>query len=207
MADMLPPEELFDVFLSHSHVDAEVVEALAVRLEDESNFRVWLDRWVLVPGEHWQQMIARALDQARTCAVCIGDRTPQGWFGEEVQRALNRQVRDPSFRVIPVLLPNSSTVNVDEFLELRTWVDFRNGTEDPTAFHHLVSGIQGTAPGRGPRGAEPADRLQEQIVEELRNLQQLRNLGLIEEIIYREAQRKVLEKVIRPLPTARGIQP
>ena len=203
---MLPQDETFDVFLSHSHLDAETVEGLARRLEDEGQFHVWLDRWVLIPGETWQQAIARALDQVRTCAVCVGDQTPRGWFKEEVERALNRQARDPSFRVIPVLLPNSATVNIDDFLELRTWVDFRNGLQDSMAFHFLVSGIRGIAPGRRPEGTETTDSQQEQIIEELTKLQQLRKQGLIEDTILLEFQRKILKKMIKPSQIPRGIQ-
>ena len=32
------------VFLSHSRQDAEIVEALAKRLEDDAGLRVWLDK-------------------------------------------------------------------------------------------------------------------------------------------------------------------
>ncbi len=149
--------ELFDVFLSHSHEDAEWVEKLAKRLEDDAELRVWLDKWIAVPGEHWQQAMARGLDQAKTCAVCIGDQTPEGWFREEFERALNRQTKDKSFRVIPVLLPNAKTINVDVFLELRTWVDFRTGLHDSRAFHRLVSGIRGVPPGRGPEEEMKSD--------------------------------------------------
>ena len=48
-------EALYDVFLSHSHRDAEGVEALARWLQAEAGLSVWLDRWVLVPGEEWVQ--------------------------------------------------------------------------------------------------------------------------------------------------------
>ena len=51
---------MYDAFLSHSHEDAEIVEALATRLEDDAGLRVWLDKWVLVPGEPWRQAIAAA---------------------------------------------------------------------------------------------------------------------------------------------------
>lgn len=50
--------DIFDVFLSHAHADAEAVETLGARLEDEAQLRVWLDRWVLIPGEHWQQKMS-----------------------------------------------------------------------------------------------------------------------------------------------------
>jgi hypothetical protein len=105
----------YDTFLSHSHIDATWVEQLAARLEDDNSLRVWLDKWVLVPGEPWQQAMARGLDEAASCCVVVGANTPDGWFREEVQRALNRQVADPTFRVIPVLAPTGSPENLPEF--------------------------------------------------------------------------------------------
>jgi hypothetical protein len=65
-----------------------------------------------------------------------------------VERALDRQAKDDQFRVIPVILPGGSSVFVDGFLNLRTWVDFSAGLADPDAFHRLVCGIQGVPPGR-----------------------------------------------------------
>ena len=49
--EMKMEEELFDVFLSHSHSDADAVEMLAKRLEDTEGLKVWLDKWTLIPGE------------------------------------------------------------------------------------------------------------------------------------------------------------
>jgi len=140
----------FDVFLSHAHVDAEVVEKLGTRLADEGGLCVWLDRWVLVPGELWEQGLAKALAEAASCAVCIGSKTPSGWFNQEIQRALNRQTREPNFRVIPVILPGGDESLVDNFLELRTWVQFKEGIEDHDALRRLISGIKGVSPGRQP---------------------------------------------------------
>ena len=140
-----------DAFLSHSHADAAIVEQLARKLEDEAGLTVWLDQWFLVPGEPWRRAMARGLDEAGCCVVCVGDRTPRGWIDEEIGRALSIQVSGRSYRVIPVLLPGADPSYVDAFLELRTWVDFRNGLDDADAFHRLVSGIRGVPPGRGPR--------------------------------------------------------
>jgi hypothetical protein len=130
----LPDEKEFDAFLSHSHADAEWVERLAQRLEDECGFRVWLDRWHLVPGESWQQEMAIGLDRAKTCIVCVGSTTPQGWFRQEIERALDIQSKDNGFRVIPLLLPDVSAQNVLQFLSLRTWADFRHGKDEQYAY-------------------------------------------------------------------------
>lgn len=190
-------KELFDVFLSHSHEDAEWVEKLAKRLEDDAKLRVWLDKWIAVPGEHWQQAMARGLDQAKSCAVCIGDQTPEGWFREEIERALNRQTKDKSFRVIPVLLPIAKTINVDDFLELRTWVDFKDGLHDSRAFHRLVSGIRGVSPGRGPEEEMKSDSQHIMVREKLIQIRQLRVERLIDDDIALEGQRKLVDILIK----------
>jgi len=142
--------EQFDVFLRYSQGDAQWVEERAERLEDEAGLHVWLDKWIAVPGNILQQEIACGLDQARSCAVFISEDTPVGWFREEIQKALDRQTNEPSFRVIPVLLPGAEMSNLNNFLELRTAVRF-DKLDPAYAFHVLVSGIQGRSPGRWPR--------------------------------------------------------
>src|SRR4051812_33930186 len=98
-------DDTFDVFMSHSHADAEDVEELAHRLVDERGLRPWYDRWELVPGEPFQPAMAKGLRASRTCAVCLGKKPPEGWFGTEIQKALNRQqqreAEGRTFRVIP----------------------------------------------------------------------------------------------------------
>lgn len=188
--------ETFDVFLSHAHIDAEIIEALAVKLEGEAGLRVWLDRWILIPGEHWQQEMARGLDQAKTCAVCIGQNTPKGWFREEIERALNRQTKDKSFRVIPVILPSGDPTVIDDFLELRTWVDFRNGIYDKYAFHVLVSGIKGMPPGKNlyQKNLDSVDL--EPIRTKLKRIRMLREEQLIDDDIALEYQRRLIDEII-----------
>ncbi|NOZ83992.1 MAG: toll/interleukin-1 receptor domain-containing protein [Epsilonproteobacteria bacterium] len=187
-------DRTFDVFLSHSHIDSEYTEDLAEMLEDKAGLSVWLDKWILVPGEHWQQEMARGLEGASSCAVCIGSETPSGWFTEEIERALNRQAKDKSFRVIPVLLPNSQKVNVDNFLELRTWVDFENDIQNAYAFHILISGIRGVAPGRF-KERNDADSLHKQVRNNLLKIRELRDEHLIDVEIAQEYQRRLIDKL------------
>jgi len=184
----------FDAFLSHSHDDAPWVESLARRLEDECGFKVWLDRWTLIPGKSWQQAMAKGLQEASSCAVCIGDKTPRGWFQEEIERAVDRQTKDPDFRVIPVLLPLAAADYVPDFLSLRTWADFRNGNDEKYALHVLKQGIKGEPIGRWPLGESVAqfDELQtyeKKIIE----LRRLHALGLHDEVVI-EFERRILTK-------------
>lgn len=191
------PDETFDVFLSHAHTEAEAVESIAVRLEDEFGLRIWLDRWILIPGKHWQQEMARGLDQARTCAVCVGSNTPSGWFREEIERALNRQTKDKAFGVIPVILPNGDRGSIDDFLELRTWVDFKKGLEDADAFHVLVSGVRGVPPGRRLRDNMHQSADLASLKAKLSRIRDLRVERLIDEEIALEYQRRLLDELVK----------
>jgi TIR domain-containing protein len=188
--------QTFDVFLSHAHIDAALVGELAKRLTDDAAFDVWLDRWILVPGGHWQQEMAKGLNYARTCAVCIGKQTPQGWFREEIEHALNRQAKDQSFRVIPVILPGGDQNIIDNFLALRTWVDFSGGLANEETFHILVSGIKGVPPGRAPQTQDADEHKMRFVREQLARIRALRSEQLIDDMIALEYQRRLLDRMI-----------
>jgi TIR domain len=191
-------DERFDVFLSHAHTEAEAVEIIGAKLEDEAGLKVWLDKWILIPGEHWQQDMAKGLGQAKTCAVCVGSTTPSGWFREEIEKALNRQTRNRGFRVIPVILPGGNHELVDNFLELRTWVEFKQGLDDVDALHMLVCGVRGVPPGRrlNNRKNQQSDELVS-VKMKLSKIRNLRDERLIDEQIALEYQRRLLDEIVK----------
>ena len=79
------------------------------------------------------------------------------WQNKEMRTALAKQVKNRSFRVIPVLLPGGPESELDElseFLSSLTWVDFRTGLHDEDAFRRLLAGIRGKAPGPGEEARE-----------------------------------------------------
>ncbi|MBV9690740.1 MAG: protein kinase [Ktedonobacteraceae bacterium] len=189
------PPDRADVFLSYSDKDAAWVEDLAKQLEDKHDIKIWLDKWMSVPGQSRQQAKALGLDQAPCCVVCVGKQTPDAWFKQEIQLALDRQSKDKSFRVIPVLLPDASDINVDDFLELNTSVDFRN-SDGEYAFYRLVCGIKGVAPGRWPpRETTMTAQTSTITIDMLQELRQFRKEQLISDALADEYGRVVLEKV------------
>ncbi len=134
----------YHVFLSHSSADKPAVEQLARRLRDEAHLNPFLDKWHLVPGAPWQPALVQALEASETAAIFIGPSGPGPWHNEELQVALVKAARRRNdFRVIPVLLPGSTPEQLDGFLGLRTWVDFRKGLDSEADFARLVAGIQG----------------------------------------------------------------
>lgn len=186
----------YDVFLSHSHNDAEQIEYIAEILEDEYNLKVWLDKWILIPGEKFIQAMSKGLDEANTCAVFVGSSTPRGWFKEEIDKALNKQNGNKSFRVIPVLLPESNPSFLNDFLELRTWAKFVDDLNDKRSIHELVCGIQGIPPGRSFLN-ERKTNIEIKLKDKLKKVNDLHKQQLIEESIKLEYQRKILEKLIK----------
>jgi WD40 repeat protein/energy-coupling factor transporter ATP-binding protein EcfA2 len=143
----------YDVFLSHNSADKPAVEAIARRLREEGGLTPFLDKWHLIPGEPWQEALEEAIDASGSCAVFLGPAGLGSWENEEMRAALDIRVQQPEFRVIPVLLPGANLPErgrLPRFLARLTWVDFRPGLDDPDAFHRLVCGIQGIAP--GPEG-------------------------------------------------------
>lgn len=139
----------YDVFLSHNSADKPAVEHLAQKL-CEAGLQPFLDKWHLIPGEPLQEALEAALDHSRTCAVFVGPGGLGSWENEEMRVALDERTQTPGFRVIPVLLPDAQMPErgrLPRFLSRVVWVDFRPGLEDPDAFHRLICGIKGIAPG------------------------------------------------------------
>ncbi|MBL8190572.1 MAG: toll/interleukin-1 receptor domain-containing protein [Acidobacteria bacterium] len=60
----------YDVFLSHSVKDKPIVRELAERLRKDG-LKVWLDEWVLKPGDHVQAKVEEGLEQSRVLVLCM----------------------------------------------------------------------------------------------------------------------------------------
>lgn len=117
------PAGRIDVFLSYKSTDHEIVEPIAEGLTARG-LVPFLDRWDLEPGKRWRPELERVLESCGAVAVCLGP----GGMGDvqklEVDVALGRLSKDPSFPVIPVLLPEGEKPT--GFLGQLTWVDLRH---------------------------------------------------------------------------------
>lgn len=132
----------FDVFLSHSSADKPEVEAIAQRLR-EAGLNPFLDKWHLIPGQPWQEAVEEALLQCDTVAIFIGPSGISPWHNEQLRAAIDRAANSRGeYRAIPVLLPGASEESLSPFLARRTWVDFRRGIDDQSAFEQLIAGIE-----------------------------------------------------------------
>ncbi|MFN0067982.1 MAG: toll/interleukin-1 receptor domain-containing protein [Limisphaerales bacterium] len=66
----MPDEFRHDVFLSHSAKDKAVVRPLAERLRKDG-VKVWLDEWMLKPGDSIPAKIEEGLERSRVLVLCM----------------------------------------------------------------------------------------------------------------------------------------
>jgi TIR domain/FHA domain len=134
---------VYDLFISYHWRDRESVERVARELR-ERNLKVFLDRWYLIPGRSWVQALEQTLGDCKAIAIFLGPHGMGRWQQREKELALDRQARDVTFPVIPVLLAGSDPAL--GFLQVNTWVDLRHGPT-PEAIDVLVRAAHGQPPG------------------------------------------------------------
>lgn len=66
----MPTEFQFDVFLSHSSKDKDVVRSLAERLRGDG-VRVWFDEWEIRPGDSIPARIEEGMEDSRVLVLCM----------------------------------------------------------------------------------------------------------------------------------------
>jgi WD40 repeat protein len=94
----------YDVFLSYSTKDKQIVHALAERLKQDG-LRVWLDAWVIQPGDSIPLKIQRGLEQSRTLLMCMSpDYFASDWGKLEHHTLLFRDPTNAQRRFIPILI-------------------------------------------------------------------------------------------------------
>jgi len=135
-------KQKYDVFLSYSRPDTESVENLARALGD-AGVHVWLDKWNLIPGQSWQNVLKEAIRNASAVAICIGSAGLGSWQQEEFRAASSAQVSERP-QIIPVLLPGARTDSIPSFLRNVAWADFRDGINNPREMARIVAAIEST---------------------------------------------------------------
>jgi TIR domain len=66
----MPENFQYDVFLSHSAKDKEVVRPLAERLRHDG-LKVWFDEWEIKPGDSIPAKIEEGLEHSRVLVLCM----------------------------------------------------------------------------------------------------------------------------------------
>jgi formylglycine-generating enzyme required for sulfatase activity/pyruvate-formate lyase-activating enzyme len=134
----------FDVFLSYNRADQRAVLEVAEALRD-AGLKVWLDDWVVPPGELWQRALEAAIETLPAAAVLVGDHGEGPWQSLEMRGFLSEFVKRGA-RIVPVLLPKASAeAALPPFLSQFNGVDLRGGLT-PEGLERLIWGIRGKKP-------------------------------------------------------------
>jgi energy-coupling factor transporter ATP-binding protein EcfA2 len=136
--------EPFDVFVSYSRVDsrhaADIDDLLRAR-----GLTSFFDRRNLSPGLPWVRGLEKALNATKSAIILIGPRGLGNTQQYERDLAFIRQTRDPSFRIVPVILPGAQ-VDQWSILQTLTWIDFASVakvSDAPAELDRLVEAVRG----------------------------------------------------------------
>ena len=133
-----------DLFLSYNSRDRAAVQQVRTLL-GARGVSVFYDRESLGLGLNWFEPLERALGQVRGVVVFLGPNGLGRWQRREMALALDRQTREATFPVIPVLLPESQAGDYSGFLLLNTYADLRGGLNDPDTLDAIMRAVRGTA--------------------------------------------------------------
>jgi small GTP-binding protein len=152
----------FDVFLSHNGKDKPRVLRLAKRLK-KHGLRVWLDDWVIKPGDDIYLAVERGLEATRVLVLCLSPNAlGSGWVGLERSTVLFRDPGNSQRRFLPVLLADCE---LPDTLRRYKYVDYRKDAN--SAFEELLGACRvpdeqdesQTASTKEPDGSKLLDRI------------------------------------------------
>ncbi len=136
----------YDVFLSHNRQDKPRVRALAERLK-EAGLRVWLDEWIIKPGDDIYLAVERGLEAARVQVLCLSPAAlGSDWVAMERSTVLFRDPSNAGRRFVPLLLADCT---LPDTLRRYKYVDFRQETSD--AFEELLAASREEAAPTAPK--------------------------------------------------------
>ncbi|NJO37206.1 MAG: TIR domain-containing protein [Rhizobiales bacterium] len=124
----------YDVFISYSSQDKAIVHPLAQRLKLDG-VKVWLDDWVLQPGDPISLKIQQGLEKSRVLLMCISKAYfASNWTKLEHHTLLFRDPTNEQRRFVPLLVEDCERPDViAQFLH----IDWREKEE--RAYQRLLA--------------------------------------------------------------------
>lgn len=131
------------VFISHEGIEAESARALAQQLR-ASGVDVWLDVDDLRLGTLWISELEQAILAASSFIIYLGANGVKGWVDRELRLALERNTRDQSFRIFPVLGHGATIDLLPPFLRQHQCIDLRGTASGELEIQALVRELRET---------------------------------------------------------------
>lgn len=126
------------VFLSHNHADKGFVRKLAKDL-DAHNIRCWLDEAEMRIGDSLIQKIREGIDSVDYFIVVLSPNSVNApWVINELDIAMNYQIRGKPIKVLPILLKKCEPPG---FLVGKVYGDFQDESEYESSFKKLITSL------------------------------------------------------------------
>ena len=109
-------QEPFDVFVSYARVDGRHAEDIVSALQARG-LKPFFDRRDMTPGLPWVRALEQVIGACKSVIVLIGPRGFGNTQQYERELAFIRQKDDPTFPVVPVILPEAGSVQPFNFLQ------------------------------------------------------------------------------------------
>ena len=117
----------FDVFLSHSSKDKEIVRHMAECLRN-AGLRVWFDEWAMLPGDNIPTKIEEGLEHSRVLVLCMSANAfDSDWTQLESQTIRFRDPLNKERRLIPLRLDKAPIRgSLAQFLYIKWYPETRD---------------------------------------------------------------------------------
>jgi len=133
---------MYDVFISYKSDNLEWVMTLRDNLEIHG-LNTFLDVCSIQPGDLIATALEEGIKQSRCGIVVVtAEALTSSWVATEYEAMLSEQKARPEFRVIPLILGNSTAL---PFIKVLAAVDFRSHVPYVDAFRQLLGAISRSA--------------------------------------------------------------
>ncbi len=110
------------IFISYSHKDTWFADKLEKTLT-QRGFGVWIDKKEILAGDSLLNKIKEGIDTSKfLCAVISKNSINSNWVQEELERAMNQQIKSGKVKVLPLLLERA--LELPLFLEGKKYINF-----------------------------------------------------------------------------------
>src|SRR4051794_966221 len=128
-------KDSYDVFVGYYPEDYKIALETAGKLV-QRGFTVWFDRWELVPGKPWQQIVEDAMSSSKNILILInsGRSFP---YSSEIGNILLSDIANSDRQIIYLLVDGVEDNTVKGRYEGNAVIDFRSGIDDHAAWNEL----------------------------------------------------------------------
>jgi formylglycine-generating enzyme required for sulfatase activity len=130
------------VFLCHASQDKPAVRELYTALIKEGWINPWLDKAKILPGQDWEIVIEKAVEESDVVVVCLSNQsvTKEGYVQREIRYAYDIALEKPEETIflIPLRL---NECNVPRKLRSFHWVDYF-GVDKESSYSDLLEALK-----------------------------------------------------------------